>query len=171
MCPTFFVGLQEPSYFSCFTGKATPVSFLMGRICSSIFQGWCFHRYAALIVLFLSPKWLFLFELMLLNVGVQPHKMLSLPWAVCIRHHGLIQAKKCIWDQLFSAVSHSQSKLQEMDNRIIFKLQVYSSASYNRENVSPLVERQITSINVIIDNFPDRHCRLATGTDTLHIFG
>lgn len=52
------------------------------------------ERYAACILLFLSPKWLFLFELMLLNVGVQPHKMLSFPWAVCVRHHGLVQVEK-----------------------------------------------------------------------------
>lgn len=60
MCPT---GPREPSYFTCYTGKAALVSFLVGRIfrasclCSAIFQDWCCHIYAALMILFLSPKW------------------------------------------------------------------------------------------------------------------
>lgn len=173
MCPT---GPEESSYFFRFTGKATPISFFMGRICrasylcSAIFQGFAF-RYAALMILFFVFKMIFFVWTDATECFVQPHKTLSLPWAVCVRHHRLIQAKKWVCDQFSCAVSNSQSKFQEMENCIIFRLQVYSSASHNRENIGPLVEWQITSIEVIIYVFPDRHCSLATGTDTLHTFG
>lgn len=120
---------------------------------------------------FLSSKWFFFVWTDATECFVQPHKTLSLPWAVCVRHHRLIQAKKWVCDQFSCAVSNSQSKFQDMENCIIFRLQVYSFASHNRENIGPLVEWQITSIEVIIYVFPDRHCSLATGTDTLHTFG